>query len=82
MYPTIEHVKAGDLLVQLKDDDFQAQVAQAEAGVAAASAAIEDNRRQEQLQNAKIDRALAAVEQAKAEIDGGQAHVAGARALD
>jgi membrane fusion protein (multidrug efflux system) len=31
-----QRVKAGDLLVQLKDDDFKAQVAQAEAGVAAA----------------------------------------------
>ena len=33
-----QRVKAGELLVQLKDDDFQAQVAQAEAGVAAANA--------------------------------------------
>src|SRR5213592_2803654 len=33
-----QRVKAGDLLVQLKDDDFKAQVVQAEAGVAAAQA--------------------------------------------
>ena len=33
-----QRVKAGDLLVQLKDDDFKAQVAQAEAGVAASEA--------------------------------------------
>src|SRR5271166_3208554 len=39
-------VKGGDLLVQLRDDDFHAQVAQAEAAVEAAKAAIEDNRRQ------------------------------------
>ena len=32
-----QRVKAGDLLVQLKDDDFKAQVAQSEAGVAANS---------------------------------------------
>src|SRR5882724_10833986 len=38
-----QRVKAGDLLVQLKDDDFKAQVAQAEAGVAAAQAALLNN---------------------------------------
>src|ERR1700727_1240725 len=59
-----QHVKAGDLLVQLKDDDFQAQVAQAEAGVAAAYAAIENNQREKQLQRAKVDRALAGVDEA------------------
>ena len=75
-----QHVKAGDLLVQLKDDDFQAQVAQAQAGVAAANAAIEDNWRQEQLQGAKIDRALAGVEQVKAGILTAQAHIDAAQA--
>src|SRR5713101_6878981 len=54
-------VHKGDLLVQLNDDDYQAQVAQARAAVAAAKAAIENNRRQKQLQQAKIDRALAGV---------------------
>jgi membrane fusion protein (multidrug efflux system) len=75
-----QHVKAGELLVQLKDDDFRAQVAQAEAGVAAANAAIEDNRRQEQLQETKIGRALAGVEQAKAGILAAQAHIDAAQA--
>jgi membrane fusion protein, multidrug efflux system len=75
-----EHVKAGDILVQLKDDDFQAQVAQAEAGVAAAKAAIDDNLRQEQLQAAKIDRALAGAEQAKAGILAAQAETSAAQA--
>ena len=75
-----QHVKEGELLVQLKDDDFQAQVAQAEAGVAAANAAIEDNRRQEQLQETKIGRALAGVDQAKAGILAAQAHIDAAQA--
>ena len=75
-----QHVKAGDLLVQLKDDDFHAQVSQAEAGVAAAKAAIEDNLRQEQLQQAKIERALAGVEEAKAGILAAQAETAAAQA--
>ena len=75
-----QHVKAGDLLVQLKDDDFKAQVSQAEAGVAAAKAAIEDNLRQEQLQQAKIERALAGAEEAKAGITAAQAETAAAQA--
>src|SRR6185295_3493769 len=41
-----QRVKAGDLLVQLKDDDFKAQVAQAEAGVSASEAALENNAKQ------------------------------------
>src|SRR5215475_8843374 len=45
-----QRVRAGDLLVQLKDDDFKAQVAQAEAEVAAAQAALENNARQKELQ--------------------------------
>lgn len=75
-----QHVKAGELLVQLKDDDFQAQVAQAEAGVAAADAAIEDNQRQEQLQETKIDRAVTAVDQAKSGILAAKAHIDAAQA--
>ena len=75
-----QHVKAGDLLVQLKDDDFHAQVSQAEAGVAAAKAAIEDNLRQEKLQQAKIERALAGAEEAKAGITAAQAETAAAQA--
>jgi membrane fusion protein (multidrug efflux system) len=75
-----QHVRAGDLLVQVKDDDYQAQVAQADAGVAAAKAAIENNRRQKQLQQAKIDRAIAGVWQAQAEISAAQGGIEAAQA--
>jgi membrane fusion protein, multidrug efflux system len=68
-------VKAGDLLVQLKDDDFRAQVAQAEAAVGAAKAALEENRRQKDVQDAKIDRAKTGVELAKAQISAAQAAI-------
>ena len=37
-----QRVKAGDLLVQIDPADYQAQVAQAEAGVAAAQAALDN----------------------------------------
>jgi membrane fusion protein (multidrug efflux system) len=68
-----QQVHKGDLLVQLDDDDYKAQVAQAVAGVEAAKAALENNRRQRELQDAKIERALAGVDQAKAEITAAQA---------
>jgi membrane fusion protein (multidrug efflux system) len=68
-----QQVRKGDLLVQLDDDDYKAQVAQAVAGVEAARAALENNRRQRELQDAKIERALAGIDQAKAEIAAAQA---------
>src|SRR5215510_5179238 len=66
-------VRKGELLVQLDDDDFKAQVAQAVAGVEAAKAALENNRRQRELQDARIDRALAGIDQANAQIRAAQA---------
>ena len=63
-----QQVHKGDLLVQLDDDDYKAQLAQAAAGVEAAKAAIENNRRQRELQDAKIERALAGIDQAQAQI--------------
>jgi membrane fusion protein (multidrug efflux system) len=66
-------VHKGDILVQLEDDDYRAQVAQANAAVEAARAAIEDNRKQEELEDAKIQRALAGVDDAKAQITAAQA---------
>jgi membrane fusion protein, multidrug efflux system len=68
-----QQVHKGDLLVELQDDDYQAQVAQANAAVEAAKAAIENNVRQRQLQDARIDRALAGIDQAKAQIAAAQA---------
>jgi membrane fusion protein (multidrug efflux system) len=68
-----QRVHKGDVLVQLDNDDYKAQVAQAAAGVEAAKAALENNRRQRDLQDAKIERALAGIDQAKAEITAAQA---------
>ncbi len=75
-----QSVRKGDLLVQLDDDDYRAQVAQASAAVEAAKAAIENNRRQKQLQQAKVDRAVAGVTQAQAEISAAQAGIGAAQA--
>src|SRR5215471_12839629 len=75
-----QQVHKGDLLFELQDDDYQAQVAQATAAVAAAKAAIENNVRQRSLQDAQIDRALAGVDQAKAQITAAQAGIDAAQA--
>ena len=68
-----QQVHKGDLIVELEDNDYQAQVSQANAAVEAARAAIENNLRQRQLQDARIDKALAGIDQAKAQIAAAQA---------
>ena len=70
-----QRVHAGDLLVELQDDDYQAQLAQAGAAVDAAKAAIENNRRQRELQDSRIQRALAGIDQAKAQIAAAEAGI-------
>ena len=68
-------VKAGDLLVQLKDDDFRAQVQQAEAAVAGGEAALINNQRQKELQEARIDQAGEGIRAAEADISAAQAGI-------
>jgi membrane fusion protein (multidrug efflux system) len=63
-----QHVRQGDELVLLADDDYRAHVSQAVAAVDAAKAALENNRRQRELQDARIQRALAGIDQANAQI--------------
>jgi len=75
-----QQVHKGDLLVELQDDDYQAQVAQATAAVEAAKAAIENNVRQRDLQDSQIDRALAGIDQAHAQITAAQAGIDAAQA--
>ncbi|MGD0849035.1 MAG: HlyD family secretion protein [Bradyrhizobium sp.] len=54
-----QRVKAGDLLVQIDPADYEAQVAQAEAGVAGAQAAFDNLANQIELQYATIAQAEA-----------------------
>jgi membrane fusion protein (multidrug efflux system) len=63
-----QQVHKGDLLVELQDDDYQAQVDQAKAAVEAARAGIEENLRQRELQDTRIAKALAGIDQAKGQI--------------
>jgi membrane fusion protein (multidrug efflux system) len=68
-------VHKGDLIAKLEDDDYKAQVAQGSAAVEAAKASIVNNRRQRELQDSKIERALAGIDQAKAQITAAQAGI-------
>jgi len=75
-----QRVKAGDLLVQLKDDDYRAQVEQSDAAVQAAQAALENNAKQKALQESRIAEAQAGVEAAQADIAQADANIAAMRA--
>jgi len=68
-----QQVHKGDLLVELQDDDYQALVDQANAAVAAERAGTQENLRQRQLQDARIAKALAGIDQAKAQIAAAEA---------
>jgi len=68
-----QQVHKGDLLVELRDDDYQAQADQAKAAVQAARAGIEENLRERQLQDTRIAKALAGIDQAKAQIAAAEA---------
>src|SRR5580704_5521993 len=70
-----QSVKTGDLLVQLRDDDFRAQVQQAEAGVASGKDALINNQRQKELQDAHIVQAGENIHSAEAQITAADAGV-------
>jgi membrane fusion protein (multidrug efflux system) len=75
-----QQVHKGDLIVELQDDDYRAQVDQAKAAVEAARAGIEENLRQRQLQDTRIAKALAGIDQAKAQIAAAEAGKAAVQA--
>src|SRR5215467_15846793 len=68
-------VKAGDLLVRLRDEDFRAQVDQAEAAVRSGETSLINNQRQKELQDARIQQAQTGIASAEAEIAAAQAGI-------
>jgi membrane fusion protein (multidrug efflux system) len=68
-------VKAGDLLARLQDDDFRAQVAQAEAALQAGDSTLVNNRRQKELQDARIQQAQTAIIAAEADVAAAEAGI-------
>jgi len=75
-----QEVKAGDLLVQLRDEDFRAQVRQAEAAVAYGQSSLLNNQRQKELQDARIAQAEDGIRAAQADIAAAEAGVDAAKA--
>ena len=76
-----QEVKAGQLLVQLSDEDFRAQVRQAEAAVAAGEAALINNERQKELQNTRITQAGEGIKAAEANIAAAHAGITAANSM-
>jgi membrane fusion protein (multidrug efflux system) len=74
-----QQVKSGDLLVQLRDEDFRAQVEQAEAAVLAGQDALINNRRQKELQDARIAQAEEGIRTAEADISAAEAGIEAAK---
>jgi membrane fusion protein, multidrug efflux system len=63
-----QRVKAGDLLVQIVDDDYRAALDEAQANVTAAKAAIQNIEQQKILQDALIKQAEATIEATEADV--------------
>ena len=64
-----ERVKAGELLVEIEDDDYKARVVQAEADVTGAEAAIENLKSRKGQQRAQIADAESAITATEADVE-------------
>jgi membrane fusion protein, multidrug efflux system len=71
-----QSVKAGQLLIELDDDDYRAALNQAQAALAASKASLADNQAAKRIQDAQIDAAKAGIVQAEATIDAAKAGIA------
>jgi membrane fusion protein, multidrug efflux system len=71
-----DSVKAGQVLVEVDDDEYRAIVEEAKAGLAASQAALEDNQASKRIQEAKIQTAEAMVAEAEAAVSTARAGVA------
>jgi membrane fusion protein (multidrug efflux system) len=69
--PVVDYqiVKAGDLLVEIDDEDYQAKVAQAEADVLGADAAIANLKAKKDLQRSQITEAENTIAGTQADVD-------------
>jgi membrane fusion protein, multidrug efflux system len=73
-----QSVKAGEILLELEDDDYRATLSQAQAALAASEASLADNQAAKKIQDAQIDAAKAGVLEAEAAINGAKAGIAAA----
>jgi membrane fusion protein, multidrug efflux system len=75
-----QHVKAGQLIASLRDDDYKAQRDAAQAALEATEAGLQQLRRQEEAADSKITQAKAAVNAAQSQIAAAEAGLTGVRA--
>ncbi|WP_433972512.1 HlyD family secretion protein [Tunturiibacter lichenicola] len=73
-----QSVKAGQILIELDDDDYRATLSQAQATLAASEASLADNQAAKRIQDAQIDGAKAGILQAEAAINAAKAAIASA----
>ncbi len=73
-----QSVKAGQILIELDDDDYRATLNQARAALAASEASLADNQAAKRIQDAQIDAAKAGILQAEATINAAKAGIASA----
>jgi membrane fusion protein (multidrug efflux system) len=73
-----QSVKAGQMLIELDDDDYRAALNQAQAALAASEASLADNQAAKRIQDAQIDAAKAGIVQAEAAINAAKAGIASA----
>ncbi len=71
-----QKVTVGQVLIELDDDDYRANLDQAKAALAASEASLEDNQAAKRIQDAQIKAAEAGIVQAQAAIDATQAGIA------
>src|SRR5215467_2432216 len=64
-----QRVKAGELLVEIEEDDYKARVDQAAADVMAAEAAIENLKSRKAQQHAQIAEAQSAIDATQADVE-------------
>jgi membrane fusion protein, multidrug efflux system len=73
-----QNVKAGQILIELDDNDYGATLNQAQAALAASEASLADNQAAKRIQDAQIDAAKAGILQAEAAINAAKAGIASA----
>jgi membrane fusion protein (multidrug efflux system) len=73
-----QNVKAGQIIIELDDEDYRATLNQAQAALASSEASLADNQSAKRIQDAQIDAANAGIIQAEATIDAAKAGIASA----
>jgi membrane fusion protein, multidrug efflux system len=76
-----QRVKAGELLIEIEDDDYRARVAQAEADALGAQAAIANLKARKEAQHAQIAEAQDAIKATQADVERTRLEAARQRAL-